>query len=252
MLASRRWGHGATLAWAHDRVGTSWWLLGVAMTAPVDAPRVSRARANALGLGSDPGRQRPRRNRRRIVAGVVLMVVCGWLAAVVFLSAGSRREVVALTNRVERFAELSEDDLTVVRVAADSDVVTVPASQLDDFVGRVAGIEMLPGALLQADAVLDEDAPTVSDGDAVVGVLLTAPDAPDRLPRGAAVRVILRPAGGSEEELQTLEGRVMDVTSDVPGSEPGRWVSLIVADEQAGTVSAAAADRRVSVVVTGG
>ena len=71
------------------------------MATTVEAPP-SRARANAIGWGGDP-RTPVRRNRGRIAAAVVLMVVCGWLAAVVFLSVGDRREVVALARSVPRY-----------------------------------------------------------------------------------------------------------------------------------------------------
>jgi hypothetical protein len=77
------------------------------MTATVDdRGTLSRARASAVGWGADPGRP-GRRSRGRIVGAVVLMVASGWLGAVVFLSAGSRQEVLAVDGTVERFTELS-------------------------------------------------------------------------------------------------------------------------------------------------
>lgn len=75
------------------------------MTTTVEAP-ASRARASAIGWGGN-SHVPARRNRGRIAAAVVLMVVCGWLAAVVFLSVGDRNEIVALARPVPRYHELT-------------------------------------------------------------------------------------------------------------------------------------------------
>jgi hypothetical protein len=224
------------------------------VTPAVDtAPATSRARANALGWGHEPGRN-GRRNRGRIVGAVVLMVVSGWLGAVVFLSAGSRKEVLAVDGPVERFTELSRDDLRVVRVAAEGDVPVIDADRLDDLVGRTTSMEIADGALLNEDQLLEVGERPAGPGEAVVGALLAPADSPGRLPRGADVQVIVRATAGSEDRSRTLEGWILDVES--PGSAqagaPGRWVSLVVAQADAGQVSAAAAENRVTVVVLGG
>jgi hypothetical protein len=224
------------------------------VTSAVDtAPATSRARANALGWGHEPGRA-GRRNRGRIVGAVVLMVVSGWLGAVVFLSAGSREEVLAVDGPVERFAELSRGDLRVVRVAADGDVPVVDADRLEEIVGRTTSMEIADGALLSEDQLLDVSERPAGSGEAVVGALLAPADSPGRLPRGADVQVIVRPAAGSGAQSRTLEGWILDVESpdSAQAGAHGRWVSLVVAQADAGQVSAAAAENRVTVVVLGG
>jgi hypothetical protein len=225
------------------------------VTAAVDAaaPRIARARASALGWGEELGPLRSR-SRSRIVGALVLMVVSGWLGAVVFLSAGSRQEVLAVDGGVERFTELSRDDLRVVRVAADEDVPVVDADRLDEIVGRTTSMEVAPGSLLSEDQLLGDGERAVGPGEAVVGALLAQADSPGSLPSGATVRVILRAEAGSTTPSRTLEGWVLDVeeAEEAQVGVAGRWASLVVSEADAGQVSAAAAENRVTVVVLGG
>jgi len=182
------------------------------------------------------------------------MVVSGWLGAVVFLSAGSRDEVLAVDGPVEQFTDLSRDDLRVVRVAADGDVPVIDADRLDDIVGRTTSMELADGVLLSEDQLLEVGERPVGPGEAVVGALLAPTDSPGRLPKGADVQVIVRPAANTGEQSRSLEGWILDVESpeDAGAGAQGRWVSLVVAQADAGLVSTAAAEDRVTVVVLGG
>jgi hypothetical protein len=217
------------------------------------APRLARARASVLGWTQEPRPPRSR-SRSRIVGALVLMVISGWLGAVVFLSAGSRHEVLAVDGQVERFTELTRDNLRTVRVAADEDVPTVDADRLDEIVGRTTSMQVAPGSLLSEHQLLDDGERAVGPGEAVVGALLAQADSPGDLPRGAAVRVILRNEAAAATPARTLEGWVLDVeeADEAQAGITGRWVSLVVGDADAGPVSAAAAENRVTVVVLGG
>ena len=218
-----------------------------------EEPRLARARANAIGWAPTSA-GRPRRSRARIVGAVVLMVVSGWLGAALFLSAGSRDDVLVVREGVERFTELSADDVAVARVASDADVATVPADRLEELVGRVTAIDIAAGSLLGEDQLLDEGERAVGPGEAVVGALLDQADSPGELPRGVVVRVIVRADATSGTAARTLEGWVLDVeeASNAVAGPSARWVSLVVADADSGEVSAAAAEDRVTVVVLGG
>ncbi len=214
---------------------------------------VSRARASAIGWASDP--QGPaRRKPGRIAAAVVLMVVCSWLAAVVFLSVGHRREVVALARPVARFTQLSRSDLRVVRVASDPSVSVVSAANVDDLVGRVAATDLTAGSLLSDKQLMAKGRRPVGNGEAVVGTLLASTDSPDVLPLGARVQVIVRAAASdtANTDSQTIRGWILAVGNADPASGEGRKVSLVVPAGDAGKVSAAASEKRVSVVVLGG
>ena len=181
------------------------------------------------------------------------MVVFGWLAAVVFMSVGDRKEVVALARAVPRYEAITPDDLKVVHVAADPEVQTVAAAGIDGLVGRVAATDLTPGSLLAPKQLLAKGQRPIDKGDAVVGTLLASTDSPDVLPRGARVQVIVRPrAGVAEESSETIEGWILAVTSADQAVGGGRKVSLVVPERAANLVSAAASEKRVSVVVLGG
>lgn len=214
-------------------------------------PRVARARANALGWGGD-GPTGSRRSRGRIVAGVILLIVSGWLAAVVFLSVGSREEVVVVAGPVEQFQELTEDDLRVARVAADPDVGLVPADKLEDVVGRVAATPLVEGALLHDDHLMDVAAEVVAASEGVVGAVLAAEDAPADLAAGMRVEVLVLPDPNSDRETtRPIRGWVRDVNEvDTPGI-PSQRVSLVVPADEVASVSSAASEGRVSVAVVG-
>jgi SAF domain-containing protein len=222
----------------------------VAATATGTPPHVERARANALGWGDGQG-PRPRRRRGRIAAGVTLVIVSGWLAAVIFLSVGSRREVLAVADSVDQFDELAESDFRVVRVAADTDVDLVPADRLDELVGSVAATDLGEGSLLTEGQLLDPEEALVGANEATVGTVLAPAAAPANLASGAQVEIVIRPGAGSEGAAQTLRGWVLEVGDSEETQTGGRRVTLVVSADAAAVVSAAAAEERVSVVVLG-
>lgn len=216
-------------------------------------PDIARARSAALGWGNEPPTF-GRRNRKRAFAGGALILIFGWVGAVVFLSAGHREEVIAIDGQVEKFTELTRDDLRLVRVAVDDEVDTISAERLDDVVGRTTSMELAEGALLTFGQLLDEGERPVRSGEAVVGTLLAPADSPGSLPQGADVQIIVRPAAASGAESRTIDGWILDVDSpkDAAVGTGSRWVSLVVPKPDAGEVSAAAAENRVTVVVLGG
>lgn len=181
------------------------------------------------------------------------MLVCGWLAAVVFLRAGSREEVLAVARPVDRFAVVERGDVEVVRVAADPAVATVSASKLEEIVGRPAGVALVPGSLLSDEQLLDTDDGLMGDEEAAVGAVLSPQDAPGGLAAGDVVDVVVRlPGGGDAEGEYMVEGWVLEVAEvEAPGQD-GTRVSLVVPDEHAPFVSAGAAEDRVSVAARGG
>ena len=86
-------------------------------------------------------------------------------------------------------------------------------------------------------------------GQAVAGGLLPSGSAPIDLEAGVAVQVVLR-AGGTAGESTVIDGWVLDVGDAEAGGD--RPVSVVVAADRAQVVSAAAADKRMSLVVRGG
>jgi hypothetical protein len=220
-------------------------------TAPASIA-TSRARASAVGWRGQVGTP-VRRRRGRIAGALVLMLVCSWVAAVVFLSVGDRHEVVAVARPITRFHTITASDLRTVRVAADPAVATLPAAEAHLLIGRVAATDLTTGSLLGDEDLLPVGERPVPPGQAVVGAKLATADSPASLPVGAKVEVIVRPAAGdTTDENQSVSGWILAVATTSAADGGGRTVSLVVPATDAGTVAAAASDSRVSLVVLGG
>lgn len=213
----------------------------------VNGKPVNEARRQALA----PTKREPVRRRwGRIAGGVFAALLGGWLFASLYLSAGDRVDVLALASNVGRYEVIERSDLRVVSISADTDVSTVPASRLDDLVGRVAATDLSKGALLADGALVADGQRLVQSGEAVVGVLVKPGDSPTtELRRGASVSVVVRPAAGTTGTVTEVPGWIVDAGSAATNGD--RTVEVVVARPAAAAVSAAAADRRVTLVALG-
>lgn len=217
------------------------------------APSTNGATATSARVAaSAPPRTPTRRRWTRIGAGLAAAVLGAWIFAAMYLSAGDQQDVLVLTNDVDRFDVIERSDLRVGRMAESSDIEAVPADRLDEYVGRVAAVDLVGGSLLNDRQVMAAGASLLVDGEAVVGVLVGPADAPqDSLRRGAPVTVVVRPPTGSTDPPIEISGRVWRASSEASSARDVA-VEVVVPAEQASLVSAAAADRRVSIVVMAG
>ena len=206
-----------------------------------------RAREAAVAP-SKPPRGPVRRRWGRIGAGAAAAVLGGWLFAALYLSAGDRSDVLVLSHDVGRLEVIKRSDLRIIRMSNDSDVESVGARRLDEFVGRTAGVDLVAGSLLAQGQVLRADRKLLDAGEAVVGVLLGPGDSPvQSLRRGTPVLVVMRPPAGSQGDPTEIEGWVFDA-SGKPLTTRQRPVELAIPRAQAGPISAAAAEQRVTLV----
>lgn len=206
-----------------------------------------RTRAAAVARTKPPGGP-VRRRWGRIGVGLAAAVLGAWIFAALYLSAGDRREVVALSGDVDRLETIFRSDLRVVRISTDTDVSTVDATQIDAIIGRVASTDLVAGSLLTSDQLFAQGRQLLGDDEAVIGVLIGPGDSPTRvLRRGTPVLVVIRPAAGTQGEPEEVEGWVFDASGE-PLNTRERPVELAVPRAAAGAISAAAADQRVTVV----
>ena len=198
------------------------------------SPRLRR-RAAVPDAGSPQGMPL-RRRWGRFAIGAFLALLGGWVSASLYISAGSRVEVVVMASDVEAYEQIDRDDLRVVRVAADPGVETIDGDDIDQVVDRVAANRLVEGSLLAPNQLFAEDAQLLGETEARVGAELE-PDAPADLCRGIEVLLTLTP-GGADAEPTTVEGWLYDV--DSPDEETGeRRVTIAVARDMADEVSAA-------------
>ena len=193
-----------------------------------------------------------RRRWARVIAGLVAVVLGAWIFAVVYRSANDRTSVLAMAQPVARSATISREDLRVVEVGASGGLAMVRADQLPTIVGRVAATDLPAGSLLTPAGLESPGTKVIGRDEAVVGVLVARNEAPSsELRRGARVSVVVRGASGTDDASQVIDGRVFDASADSL-SDGTRPIELVVARDDAAIVTAAAADKRVSVAVFGG
>lgn len=216
-------------------------------------PSTNGTRAQtAHAAASAPPRTPVRRRWSRVGAGLAAAVLGAWIFAAMYLSAGDQMEVLVVANDVDRFQVIERSDLRVARVSESSDIETVAADRMDEFVGSVAGVDLVSGSPLNDAQVLASSEALIGEGEAVVGVLVGPADAPqDSLRRGAPVTVVIRPTVGSTDPPAEIVGRVWSASSEASSAREVA-VEVVVPAEQSSLVSAAAADRRVSIVVLAG
>ena len=212
-----------------------------------DSANRAARQATVAGQKKDPVRRR----WGRIGGGVFAAVVGGWLFASLYLSADDRVEVLAVASDIGRFDVIDRSDLRVVTIGEDTDVASIPASRLDELVGRVASTDIVAGGLLVDGQLLPAGERLVTADEAIVGALVGPGDSPTTgMTRGAVVSVVIRPAAGTNGTVAEVPGWIAGIGGEV-SSSGDRPVEVVVARSEAARVSAAAADRRVTIVVLG-
>lgn len=215
---------------------------------PTATDGVGRRSREAAVAPSKPPRGPLRRRWGRIGAGAAAAVLGAWMFAALYLSAGHRTDVLVLAHNVGRLEVIDRSDLRVIRMSSDADVESVDAGRLNEFVGRIAGVDLVAGSLLAQGQVLPAERKLLGAGEAVVGVLLGPGDSPVRsLRRGTPILVVVRPPAGSQGDPTEIEGWVFDASSE-PLNTRERPIELAVPRARAGLISAAAADKRVTIV----
>jgi hypothetical protein len=192
-----------------------------------------------------------RRRWGRFAAGTCLALLGGLLFAVLYLSAGSRVEVLVAARDIDAYHVIERDDLRIERVAAEPDVATIDADAIDELVGRTAAAGVPEGAILASDQVFAEDVRVVGDGEVVVGMEVGLGQAPRGLRAGDSVVLAIEPAAGSEATDVAVDGWLLEV-GDRDDDTDEVDVSIVVPRTVAVQVGLAAADGRVSLMGTWG
>jgi len=222
------------------------------MTATTRSRTTSPPRAARLDLdgpGSGPGTSRSR--VPELALGALVLVVSALASLWLFTSGSERTEVLALANAVERGESLELEDLVTVEIASDDAIVVLRPEQASRMTGRVALVDLAAGELVTPSQFTSAGA-TLEPGEAVVGVDVPAGQVPStRLAPGSVVSVILTPDGNAD--LADDPGVVLvdtaKVVEVVRTAGPGEvFVALLVTEDEARVVSAAASQDRVRLV----
>jgi hypothetical protein len=187
-----------------------------------------------------------------VAAGVLLVLGCGLVSLAMYRSAGNRVPVVVVARDIDQWETIERSDLGTALVAAESGVDTIPETNLDELVGRVAVTRLPSGALPSPEQVSDDDQVTAAN-EALVGARLGPGAAPTAdLPAGTRILVVIRPGTSATDALvRQVPGRLAEMGDRDPNNG-AREASLVVPQEDAADVAAAAADERIAVVGLGG
>jgi hypothetical protein len=171
-----------------------------------------------------PGRPAPalvpgggRRRRWSLALLAVLVTLASALGFVVlWMNAGGREPVLALRRDVTAGQTIEDDDLQVVRVAADAGIDPIASSARNDVVGRPAAADLMAGTLLVPGAVGEPSG--LEAGQAVIAVPVSPEELPADLEGGDRV-VLLRSAtdasAGEGPTAETIgDGTVIAIRPD--------------------------------------
>ena len=186
-----------------------------------------------------------------VAVGALLVLGCGLVSLALYRSAGNRVPVVVVARDIDQWETIERGDLDTALVAAESGVDTIPESELDDLVGRVAVTRLPSGALPSPEQVSDDDQVAAAN-EALVGARLGPGAAPTAdLPAGTRILVVIRPGTSTTDApVRQVPGRLAELGDRDPNSG-AREASLVVPQADAADVAAAAAEERIAVVGLG-
>ena len=208
------------------------------MTASTAAPPRHDGRRRTV-VNASPSSQAPARHRGRVAAGTALLATSAVLAVLVYGNLGDRSAVLAVSAEIRPGQVIEENDLRIVRVAADPGVATIAASRRGEIVGRRASVGLLPGALLGPESVTD--GPTVPAGSTVIGAVVKPGQYPIGLREGDEV-VVLVTGDGPDGSGTGVEAVIVSVSSR-SGPE-GTAISLAVPSTDSSALARAGAQGR--------
>ena len=207
------------------------------MTVTAAAPTRHDGRPPRLRTPS-PSTQATARHRGRIAAGATLLVASAVLAVLVYGNLGDRSAVLAAATDIRPGQVIDENDLKVVRVAADPGVATVPASRRAEIVGRRAAVGLMAGSLVAPASV--KDGPSVPAGSTVIGAVVKPGQYPIGLREGDEVLVLVVSEG--DRNSDGVDAVIVSVSTR-SGPE-GTALALAVPSADASALAQAGADGR--------
>jgi len=192
------------------------------------------------------------------LVGVLIILVCASGVALFTLNAGHRRAVLVMVRAVDAGTAIRPADLGETRVASDSGVHVLAATERAQVLGRVAAIQLVPGMLVSPDLL--SNGSLVAAGHAVVGLALKPGQLPSRLRPLDQVMLVRTSTGSSGDgttasaqpsgdPILVASAQVFDVETAADGQTI--VVSVVVTTDQAAAVASASARAEVSVVLLG-
>lgn len=185
---------------------------------------------------------RARRSPKLAALGVLLVVLGGIGAAVLYTSNADQRAVVVMAADVPRGEAVLREQLAVVEVPGSLSVDAVPAESIDSLVGQVARTDLPQGAFPLERHVGTDPLPA---GQSLVGLRLPLGKLPTTdLPPGSTVRLV-----GLLEGAETTVGALIAVRPALLDDGVSYALDVQVADADADVLARLSAADQVALVV---
>jgi SAF domain len=221
--------------------------------------RPAPPQGRGAGQGSAGPVLRRRISKTRLLLAVGLVLACALAGVVVAQRVDIRVPVLAAARAISAGQTVTAGDVTTVKVAVESGVATVPASQLSTVVGRVATVPLVAGTLLSPNQFGGPVWP--GPGEAVIAVPVKPGRLPSGLPPGVHVTVLVVPTGtpggvtgtgGGQGGQPPVEKAAATVVSVDPAADQSgaMVVTLVLSAADATRVASASGD--VALVRLGG
>ncbi len=191
------------------------------------------------------------RNRTRIIAGALIIVVSALVTGLLYANIGGRHAVVAIARRVAAGQVIQDADLRETLAGTITGVRTTAWSARSTVVGKTAAVNLLPGSLLNPEQIAT--GPVVDPAAAIVGAVLKLGQFPANLRTGDKVLAIILPP-----EAASVTGQA-DITAPIAvtvaavekllDSGGGLSVSLAVPPGDAAGLAVAGARGRLALVL---
>lgn len=212
-------------------------------------PRPQGPARPAIPITTTPPVKRQRRWSMAALC-IVLAVVAALGAAAAVNSASDRSRVLAVARDVPAGRALTDADLAVAEVSADSALTPIPASQKASVLGKRSAVDLRKGGLLLTSQL---GAGTgLGDNQEQVGVQIKRGMAPaGTLAPGDKVRAVTTPAQGDEPAKkgtvpETIDATVVSVSR--PDATGTVVVNLAVAPDDGPALASRAALGRIALV----
>jgi hypothetical protein len=201
-------------------------------------------------LTPQPPRLPGRRNPKWIALGIVALCLGGLLSYVIYARVATETAVVAAAHTVYRGETIERNDLATVTLRGDSLPHVIPATQLNDLVGKRAAFDLVEGSVISSTSVADSAVP--AEGRAIIGLKLAPGRAPSNLLLPASrVRLIAIPAAADSSIADKLSGSIFAGTV-IDQSQAADGTSILVNVDvdaaAAPTIATLAAQDRVAIV----
>lgn len=209
------------------------------MTAVVESRPITLARPSPSAM------VRPQRRWSLLIGGLLLVLFCAGVFALIQSSGDARAQVLALARPVPAGQPLSADDLRAVQVVPGAGVRLISAVQLHGIVGRTAAVPLASGSLL-VESQLGPTAWPQRD-QAVVAAAFKPGALPAGLVPGSHTLVVtvvkndIPAAPSSTSAPAPVAAMVVDIVAGDEGTGT-TVVSLLLARADAATLAGAGAD----------